>query len=264
MIVAIIQARTESTRLPRKVLKLLRGQPLIAHVVERVRQAEHVDQLLVATTTRPADDALVDWCADAGVDFFRGHEHDVLDRYLRAARTCAARGVVRVTGDCPLVDPGVIDQVIAKFHRDKMDYVSNVDPPTFPDGLDVEVIAIEALECAAREATLPSDREHVTTFIRQRPDRFRIGCVRHEPSLADQRWTVDEPEDWRLVEAIYDQLPDQRYDMASVLEILARQPHLREINRAIPRNAGYLRSLAAEQRGRPHQGADRIEGMESS
>ena len=266
MIVAIIQARTESTRLPSKVLKLLRGQPLIAHVVERVRHAALVDRLLVATTTRPADDALVDWCAGAGIDCFRGHEHDVLDRYLRAAIKYGATSVVRVTGDCPLIDPGVIDQVIAQFQSGELDYVSNVDPPTFPDGLDVEVIATETLQCAAQEATLPSDREHVTTFIRQRPDRFRLGCVRHDPDLADHRWTVDEPEDWQLVEAIYEQLPEKHYDMASVLEILARQPQLREINRAIRRNAGYCRSLVKDERAEngPRQAADPVRGPEPS
>ena len=248
MIVAIIQARTESTRLPGKVLRRLRGRPLIAHVVERVRHTKSIERLVVATTSRPADDPLAEWCASADVVCYRGPAEDVLERYVQAAYASSARTIVRVTGDCPLIDPNVIDQVVEQFLQGDYDYVSNVDPPTFPDGLDTEVTSRSVLECAAREATHSSDREHVTTYIRQRPDRFRIGCVRHEPNLASYRWTVDEPQDWQFVEAVCEELPAGAYDLASVLHVLQQFPELKDINASIQRNEGYRKSRLGDLR----------------
>ena len=170
-VVAIIQARLGSTRLPGKTLADIGGRPMLAHVVERVRATPGIDEVVIATTTRPADDPLVDWASRAGLACARGSEEDVLDRFRTALARHPADAIVRVTPDCPLLDPDVAGRVVATW-RDAggaLDYVSNVHPPTFPDGLDTEVISRRALLAAWTEATDPADREHVTPFVWRQP-----------------------------------------------------------------------------------------------
>lgn len=241
--VAIIQARMASTRLPGKVLADVAGQPVLWHVVQRVRQARRVDRVLVATSVSPADDALARFCADAGFDLFRGSEHDVLDRFFEAAVATQADTIVRITADCPLIDPDVIDRVLNVHVSGAFDYTSNVIHYTYPDGLDVEAIRMETLARTWREAVRPSDREHVTPYVRF-SDRFRTFNVAHDPDLSHHRWTIDEAADLEFVRRIYeafDGVPDFR--MADVLDLLARRPALQQLQGAGAINEGYYKSL---------------------
>ncbi len=237
-----------SSRLPGKVLLLVAGKPLLQHQIERVRRAKAIDLLVVATSTDAADQPIADLCARLGVPCFRGSLDDVLDRMVQAARPHAPRWFVRLTGDCPLADPGVIDEVVHTCRDADADYASNALHPTFPDGLDVECMRFTSLEEAWRDARKPSEREHVTPFLHQQPQRFRIREVRHEPDLSGLRWTVDEPADFVFVSQVFEHLLPRlpRFGMKDVLQLLAARPELAQINGGIVRNEGYLRSLAAE------------------
>lgn len=248
--IVVIQARVGSTRLPRKALADIAGRPMVAHVVERANAIPGIAGVVLATTVSPADDALEAFARNAGLDCVRGSEDDVLDRFLVAARKTKAEAVVRITGDCPLLDPMVSGQVLAKYLalRPGVDYVSNVHPPTYPDGLDTEVVSVGALEAAARETRLSSDREHVTPYIWSRPERFRLTNVAHEKDLSEHRWTVDTEADLKFVRELFEAVgpAGARAGMAEVLQLLADRPGLRELNAGIRRNEGFERSLAAE------------------
>lgn len=210
-----------------------------------------MDKLIVATSNQPDDRKLGALCRAFDVDCFFGSLDDVLDRYYQAAKPHNPEHVVRLTGDCPLTDPELIDQVI-QFHLEgAYDYTSNTVEPTYPDGLDAEVIRFPCLEEAWREATLPSEREHVTPFIRKHPDRFKIGSVKGRDDLSHLRWTVDEPEDLELVTRIYEALYPQnpQFTTGDILQLLVRNPHLSEINSAFGRNEGYQKSLVEDKLG---------------
>lgn len=244
----LLQARTSSSRLPGKVLRPLLGVPMILRQIERVRRASRVDRLVLVTSSDPSDDALAGVCADQGVDCYRGSLNDVLDRFYQAASHYGAANLVRLTGDCPLTDPVVIDETIDAFLQGGYDYLSNALHPSFPDGLDVEVCRFETLATAWREAILPSQREHVMPFIYQHPERFRIGHHRYEQDLSHLRWTVDEPADFAFVEAVYERLypvkPD--FGMRQVLALLEQEPQLLDLNRRIPRNEGFVLSQSQD------------------
>ena len=248
-VIALLQARTSSTRLPGKVLKPLLGEPMILSQIERLRRVRNIDRLMVVTSVRPSDDPLAVCCEGAGVEVFRGSLDDVLDRFYSAVRDACPQHVVRLTADCPLTDPEVIDAVIDFYRDGDYDYASNVLQPTYPDGLDVEVFRFSVLESIAHEATLPSQREHVTSFIYQHPERFRLGGLTYEKDLSALRWTVDEPADLTFVEAVYDALyhDNPTFAMADVLQLLAQRPELMEINAGQLRNAGYLKSLVQDE-----------------
>lgn len=219
---------------------------MLLRQIERVQRASIVQCLVVATSTDASDDVIETLCYNAGVSCFRGSLEDVLDRFYQAARPLAPEHVIRLTGDCPLADPALIDQLVA-YHLDGgFDYASNALIPTYPDGLDAEVFRFECLEQAWREANLPSQREHVTPFIHQQPDRFKIGTLRCEPNLSHLRWTVDEAEDFELVSRIYAELlpVNPTFATADVLRLLERVPELAQFNTGIYRNEGYLKSLA--------------------
>jgi spore coat polysaccharide biosynthesis protein SpsF (cytidylyltransferase family) len=246
---AIIQARMTSTRLPGKVLADIWGRPLLEHVCARARRARKLDLVVVATTDRPTDDRVAAFCSSAGIPCFRGNEDDVLDRYCRAARAFPGDAVVRLTADCPLLDPAVIDQVVAAFESGDYDYVSNTLTPTFPDGLDTEVFRREALERAWREARLKSEREHVTPFIWKHTDLFRTHCVRNVEDLSGLRWTVDTPEDLDFVRRLYRHFePRLDFGMTDILDALARNPELSRRRASSERNEGYLKSLREDSR----------------
>lgn len=207
--VAIIQARTGSTRLPRKVLMDLGGMPMLQHVVRRVRLARSIDEVVVATTTSSDDDDVAALGAGLDVRVFRGSEEDVLSRYRGAAAAAAAEVVVRVTADCPLLDPGVIDRVVDQLcaSPDAADYASNVVERTFPRGLDVEALFVDTLERVDRRARSASAREHVTYYIlREQAALFTIHSIADATDNSDLRWTVDEPADLELVRLIYREL----------------------------------------------------------
>ena len=244
-ILTILQARTSSSRLPGKVLLPLLGKPMLARQLERVRRARHIGRLVVATSTDGADDAVERLCREEGVECHRGSLDDVLDRFYQAALPRKPEVVVRLTGDCPLADPAVIDAVIDFFLAGGYDYASNAVEPTFPDGLDVEVFRFECLETAWREARLPSQREHVTLFIHGQPERFRVGSLRRAENLGHLRWTVDEPADFDFVKRVYEALYplNPGFATADVLALLASHPELAGINTGITRNEGLQRSL---------------------
>ena len=232
--VAIIQARTGSTRLPGKVLLPLLAEPLLVHVVRRVSRASLVDTTVVATTTLPNDDPIVDLATRAGWLVARGSEMDLLERYLGAARAHEAERVVRITSDCPLIDPGVIDEVIAALDAGGADYASNtLEPRTFPRGLDVEAMTMAALEEAGREDHDPASREHATPYLYRHPERFRLTGVRLPVDLSAHRWTVDRQEDYELVRRIYDGLGRDDFAWREALALVEANPGWSALNRHV-------------------------------
>jgi spore coat polysaccharide biosynthesis protein SpsF len=237
-VVAIVQARMGSRRLPGKVLADLAGAPMLARVVERARRARLVHQVAVATSIDPADDAIADLCRERGFDAMRGSATDVLDRFYHAAVALSADVVVRLTGDCPLIDPDLIDEAVGTFLRadPAYDLVANRLPEgrDVPIGLDVEVVSMQALTRAWREADLPYQREHVLPYLYDVPGRFRVHLIRRQPSYGTLRWTVDTPEDLEAVRRIFAGFPDRDdFSWREVLDVYERDPALREINAGV-------------------------------
>ena len=247
-VVAIIQTRMGSTRLPGKMLLDLGGRPVLAWVVRAAQAVAGVDRVAVATSEGGADDVIAAWCAEAGVRCHRGPEEDVLARFLMAAEAEGADVIVRLTGDCPLLDPAVCGQALRLLKASGADYVSNADPPTWPDGVDCEAFTFAALKAAAAEARLESERGHVTPFIHNRRHRFRVrSLICPLPGLKGERWTLDDPCDLAILSALVPHLPaDRPPAYIEVLEALDRHPDLRRLNDGIARDEGYALSLAAE------------------
>lgn len=245
MILAILQARVSSTRLPKKVLKPILGVPMLLREIERVKHSKLINRLIVAMSDDLTDDPLEELCKKNSIWYFRGNLNDVLDRFYQAALTCHPDHIVRLTGDCPLIDPHLIDQLIRFYIDGNFDYASNALEPTFPDGLDAEVFSFYALEKAWKEAKLPSQREHVTPFIYNKSGLFRVGSFKGSHDRSKLRWTVDEPEDFVFVENIYQELyPDRpNFLTGDILRILEKRPELLSLNRRIKRNEGYQKSL---------------------
>lgn len=227
--VAIVQARMGSTRLPGKVLRDLAGQPMLAQVVDRLRRAKRIDDVVIATTVQPADAVIAQLCAERGWTCYRGDEQDVLDRYYQAAREARADVVVRITADCPLIDPGVVDSVVDVFaqNQPKVDYAASRG---FPRGLDTEVFGFPNLERAWKEANTPSAREHVTPYFYTHPELFEVLEVKHSSDLSQLRWTVDTPEDFRLVELIVRHFGHARFTWEEALALIEARPEWKEIN----------------------------------
>jgi spore coat polysaccharide biosynthesis protein SpsF len=247
MISAIIQARMTSSRLPGKVLKPLHGKPMLMRQIERVRNARRLHNIVVATSTDTSDDVLADRCNDMGVFVARGSLDDVLARFHYAADTVGADVIVRLTGDCPLSDPVLIDLLIKKYLAEDFDYVSNTIKPTFPDGLDVEVFSRKALETAFREARLPSEREHVTPFIKK-SSTFTCYNLENDRDLSGHRWTVDEPEDFELISRIFSALYPSNpiFGQSEIMTLLDNHPDWSRLNSMIGRDEGYARSLGED------------------
>ena len=245
-IVAIVQARMGSSRLPGKILADLGGQPALRHVLDRLGSATRVESIVVATTRHRPDDAVEDFCKSFGYRCFRGSEEDVLDRYFQAARLSRASTIVRITADCPLLDPGVVDGLLGHFLANELDYCNT--SAEFPDGLDCEALSMDALEAAWREASLPSEREHVTPFVKKHPERFRLGEYPCPEAWGRYRWTLDEEDDLRFLREVFARLqrPGRRIRTRDVVELLQREPHLFEINSRFQRNEGYRKSLEAD------------------
>lgn len=233
-IVAIVQARMGSSRLPGKVLADIGGRTMLARVVRRLSRARLVHQIVVATSLAEADDVISDECQRLLVPSFRGSEQDVLDRFQQAASTHGADVVVRITSDCPMIDPEIVDQVVAAFLEHRPDYASNTLTRTYPRGLDTEVMASTALRRAWEDATSGYQREHVTPYIYENPDRFRLLPVRGALDLSEGRWTVDTLDDLAFVRAVYARIGDaEGFGWRDTLELLAREPQLRELNRYV-------------------------------
>lgn len=237
-VVAIIQARMSSSRLPGKVLKIAGEHPLLERMVERVRKARLVDETWVATTIDPTDDELAEFCAAHQIPFFRGNLMDVLDRYYQAALQCRAGIVVRLTGDCPFIDPGLIDQTILALLENHADFSCNRLPPpmnrTYPIGLDVEVCTFAALERAWKEAKEKHEREHVLPYLYEQSGRFKVVQIDYSEDLGQLRWTVDTPPDLDFVRAVYDMLGNRNdFSWLEVFKLVREHPELAEINAGI-------------------------------
>jgi glutamate-1-semialdehyde 2,1-aminomutase len=234
---AIVQARLGSTRLPNKVMRPVRGVPMLSLLLGRLRRARTIDDVVVATTQERVDDALCKYLDEQGVKVFRGSVSDVLDRYYGAAKAYGGDVLVRITGDCPLVDPALVDEVVSRV-RDGVEYASNTHPPTYPDGLDVEAFTFALLERAWREARSPQEREHVTPFMKAN-DTVRRSNLTHRTDLSSGRWTVDEPADLTVIENVFDHFaPRTDFSWQSVAELERARPELFAANRSIVRNEG--------------------------
>jgi spore coat polysaccharide biosynthesis protein SpsF (cytidylyltransferase family) len=235
-----------ATRLSGKVMLTILGKPVLWHVVNRVSRAKLIDELVVATTNRPKDDVIEKFCRENNTSIFRGQEKDVLDRYYQCAKKYNMENIVRITADCPLHDPQIIDLVIERYEEGDYDYISNGDPTSYPDGIDLEVFSFSALEKAWNNAKLSSEREHVTPYIRKNKNLFRVGNVQNETDLSEFRWTLDQEEDFRFIKAVYEKLSESKSDifyMNDILELIDKCPELLRINSNIVRNEGYQRSL---------------------
>ena len=246
MIGAIVQARMGSARLPGKVMLEAAGKPMLGHLLERLSAAQTVQSVIVATSTDPRDDVIARFCAARGTPVFRGSETDVLDRYYQAAWKFACSTVVRITADCPLVDPEIVDTMVVEFlsHRAEYDLVTNRHPLTFPDGLDLDVMSLRALAHAWRHAREPHQREHTVPYFWE--SGMRVRNVEHSEHLfARYRWTLDYPEDFaliaRLFEALYE--PGRVFPMREILAYLAEHPELSALN------AKYLPAASADDVG---------------
>ena len=245
-LVAVIQARMGSSRLPGKILLPLQGKPLLERMIERVRAASALDDIIVATTTDPADDPIRALCRRIDIPIYSGHPTDLLDRHYQAARERGADGVAKIPSDCPLIDPRIIDRVVNRFKNltasPGIDFVSNLHPASYPDGNDVEIMPLPILETAWREASRGFEREHTTPFIWDQPGRFRMDNMLWESGRdlsMSHRFTIDYPEDYAFIEAVFnalhveggngtgDSLP---FSMDDILRLLEKRPDIFRIN----------------------------------
>ena len=241
-VVAIVQARMGSTRLPNKVMMPIGGVPMIEILLARLVRASEVNEIVVATSADPRNQPLADHVNGLGYKCSRGSENDVLERYLHAAKYANADAVVRITGDCPLVDPVLVDEAIRQFKALQVDYFSNTSPPSYPDGLDTEVFTFAALERAALEAKKDFDREHVTPFMCQAGE-FRQAAMQNDEDLSALRWTVDEPEDYEVVCNVFAHFtPDIHFTWQQVLQLQQSRPDLFSLNQHLIRNEGATMS----------------------
>jgi len=252
LVVAIVQARMSSERLPGKVMRDISGKPMLWHVINRLRAARNIERIVVATSTDPSDDVIVRWCDEEGILTYRGSLDDVLSRYYCAARAFHAHIVVRITADCPMIDPLIVDRAIKNFLQAKESKEPSYDylglDRSFPDGLDTEVFSFEALERAFTEAVLPSEREHVTPYIWKNKMSFRVHSMKHYRDLSKMRWTVDDCADLTFVRKVFNSFtcPLRVFYMEEALQLLYANTELLDINSSTTRNEGYLKSLADE------------------
>ena len=247
--VAIIQARMGSSRLPGKVLRTVAGEPMLAHIVERVRAAAGVDQVVVATSDRAVDESIRTFCKSRAIDCFAGDEQDVLDRFYRAAVMHGAERVIRITADCPLADPELISELIRYFEAGQFDHVGVatgagalfLEGGRYPDGYDAECMRMSALEKAWREATAPTDREHVTPYLWRQPKLFRLDTLKSPVDYSSLRLTVDNEDDFRLIGQIYQDLyrRDRHFLLADVIGWLEQHPDLAAMNSHHVGQEGY-------------------------
>jgi glutamate-1-semialdehyde aminotransferase/spore coat polysaccharide biosynthesis protein SpsF (cytidylyltransferase family) len=245
--IVVVQARMSSSRFPGKMLAPIAGVPLAVYVCTRAAFAKRVDEVVVATSRESSDDALAQVVTQAGFKVFRGDLDDVLSRFAGAARTAGAQIVVRVTGDCPLVDPGLLDNMLERFSAEDLDYLSNVAPPTFPDGLDLEIMRMSALERAVVNASPGHQREHVTPYLRDNPRAFRLANHVHDgEDLSHYRLTIDRPADLELVRDIIAATGKTHPHLREVIAVLNNNRALKERSTVALRNEGSLKTFLAD------------------
>ncbi len=240
---AIIQARCGSTRFPNKVFVDIDGKPLLWHVVNRLKYAKMIDDIIIATTLNSKDDKIVKWCDDSSIKVFRGSEEDVLNRYYCASLAFPSDIIVRVTADDPFKEPKVIDAVIKKLVDEKLDLVTNNFPPSYPEGLDCEAFSFKVLDMMERSTNDSFEREHVTQYIYHNPDKFKIGNVISERQLSFFRWTIDTQEDYEMVKAVYAKRKEKTSKrillMDEILDILEKNTEIPLINSQVKRSTMY-------------------------
>lgn len=247
-IVAIVQARLGSTRLPQKVLIPIQGKTVLEHIIDRVKQSKLIQCVVVATTTHLNDNVIEEHCRNIQVTCFRGDEDNVLDRFFQCASSYKADIIVRVTADDPFKDPEIIDRAINLLIDGGYDYVSNTVIPTYPEGIDIEIFTMNALVKAYKEATLLSEKEHVTPYIWKNTDKFRSCNFTYKENLSHLRWTLDKPDDLLFVQAVYQELyrKNEVFLMSDILKLIEEQPELSRFNQGHIRNEGYLKSIKNE------------------
>ena len=239
---AIIQARCGSTRFPNKVFADINGKPLIWHVVNRLTHAKTINKIVIATTINEKDDKIEKWCNENNVACYRGSENDVLNRYYSASVAFPSDIVVRITADDPFKEPAVIDAVVNKLINEGFDHVTNNFPPSWPEGLDCEAFTFAALEASEKSANDAFEREHVTQYIYHNPDKFKIGNVASPKNLSYLRWTIDKEVDYEMVKAVYAHRNPANTDILlldEILDILEKNPEIKEINSSVERSAMY-------------------------
>lgn len=252
MITAIIQARMRSTRLPKKVMLPLGDKTILENVVDRVRQAKTIGQVIVATSIEQDDDIIAKLCEEKGIQYFRGSHEDVLDRYYQTAKHFKAEHICRITADCPLIDPAVVDEAVKQYQEGGYDYVSNSHPiATYPDGFDTWVFSFVALEKSWQEAKLPSEREHVTSYIWNHPEKFKIFNVKNKVDWSDYRLTIDENRDYEALKIIVEQVKD--LTMENIVRFLDEHREVKKINAPIQRDEGYQKSLEEDKKFKEEQ-----------
>jgi len=245
---AIVQARLNSTRLPGKVMKEILGRPLLFYLIERLKSARLLEKIVVATTQCQHDKVICDYAKNLGVEYFRGSQDDVLDRYYQAARKFAIDIIVRITADCPLLDPELVDEVV-RYYLEHRGFDLVRTGPTYPEGFDVEVFAFKSLEIAWRQAKLKSEREHVTSYIWKNDQSFKIKTLAFKKDLSYLRITVDEKEDFQLITDLLTKLYSSQkiFSLADILQLHEEQPEIFRVNQHVIRNEGYLESLKEDE-----------------
>jgi len=243
--IVIIQARTDSKRFPKKVLSQIEGKPMLWHVINRIKKIK-CDEIVVVTTKRKIDDEIIEIAKKQKVKIFRGKTNDVLDRFYQASLKLKADVIVRITADCPLIDPIESQKILNKFLKGNFDYISN-DSETYPNGLDTECFSFETLKKAWEESNLKSEKEHVTSYIWNNPKKFKIHTIHHKnkKKIDHLRWSVDYPDDLEFVRQVYSKLYKKQkiFLMKDVLNLIKKDPNLIKINSSHKKNEGYLISL---------------------
>jgi spore coat polysaccharide biosynthesis protein SpsF len=244
LIGCIIQARTGSTRLPQKILENLdKNNTVLDYVLAQISESELIDKVVIATTTLPEDDVIENQVKKLGFDVFRGDPNDVLDRYYECAKKFNFKIIVRITSDCPLIDPEITDNVIGHFNSEKYDYVCNTQPRTFPQGTETEVFSFTVLHDAWKNSKLQSEREHVTAFFYNNPEKFRILNVKNDKDLSNLRWCIDRKEDLDVLKNIVSKTKKRPILTKHILEIIKSEPEIFEKNKHISIFEGYEKSL---------------------
>jgi spore coat polysaccharide biosynthesis protein SpsF (cytidylyltransferase family) len=243
-ITVMIQARTGSSRLPGKVLSKIENKPMIWHVINRVKKIKSVQQIVLITTKEKPDQALLDIAEAEGIIGFAGDTNDVLNRHYQSALQISADPIIRITGDCPVIDPYLVEEMLQFFLKNNFDYVSNIHPATYPDGLDAEIFSFQTLEKTTLNAKLKSEREHVTPYMENNPELFKTYNFENNEDLSHIRLTVDQKEDLELIQKIYSMMaPKNNFGFNEILDLISNNPEIFKINSKYKRNEGYLKSL---------------------
>ena len=249
-ILSIIQARTDSSRLSNKVFADISGKPLIERVVDRIKQSQYIDNIIIATSVSDLDISILKWCNENKILCYRGSENNVLERFYKCAEIYRGDIILRITADDPFKDPDIIDYAIKLLLEEGFDYVSNTITPTFPEVIDVEVFTFSALKKAFYAAKLPSEKEHVTPYIWKNKKLFSIHNFENIENLSKHRWTIDYSEDLDFARAVYNFFKDKKgvFSMQEILSLLKQYPELNNMQKKVLRNEGYIKSINKEKK----------------